>query len=100
MSLWSSLFGLSDEQEETQEAYQAWRDKNPDNPSDDDFYGDDEPCMYRSESDGSLTPLSREEYEADIANQRADYYDDVLANLDDPGTGDNSGGGFFGWLCR
>ncbi len=38
-----SIFGFfqsTDEQEETSNAYQAWRDDNPDNPSDDDFYGD------------------------------------------------------------
>lgn len=36
-----NLFRLTDEQEETANQYQAWRDENPDNPSDDDFYQDD-----------------------------------------------------------
>ncbi len=38
-----SIFGFfksTDEQEETSAAYQSWRDDNPDNPSDDDFYGE------------------------------------------------------------
>lgn len=38
-----SIFGFfkpTDEQEETSSAYQLWRDDNPDNPSDDDFYDD------------------------------------------------------------
>jgi hypothetical protein len=39
-----SIFGLftpTAEQEETSNSYQAWREENPDNPSDDDFYDDD-----------------------------------------------------------
>ena len=39
-----SIFGLfisTSEQEETSNSYQAWREENPDNPSDDDFYDDD-----------------------------------------------------------
>ena len=41
-----SIFGLfksTDEQEETANAYQSWREDNPDNPSDDDEQDDDEP---------------------------------------------------------
>jgi len=37
-----NLFRSTDEQEETGDAYQSWRDENPDNPSDDDFYIDDD----------------------------------------------------------
>ena len=45
-----SIFGFfksTDEQEETSSQYQSWRDANPDNPSDDDFYEDD----YESDAD-------------------------------------------------
>lgn len=41
-----SIFGLfrsTDDQEEINDAYQSWRDENPDNLSDDDFYDDYEP---------------------------------------------------------
>jgi len=37
-----NLFRSTEEQEETANQYQSWRDENPDNPSDDDFYQDDD----------------------------------------------------------
>lgn len=40
MSIFKSLFGSTDQQEEVNNSYQSWRDSNPDNPSDDDFYQD------------------------------------------------------------
>jgi hypothetical protein len=42
-----NLFRSTDKQEETSTQYQSWRDANPDNPSDDDFYEDD----YESDAD-------------------------------------------------
>ena len=41
MSILSFLFETTVEQEETNNSYQAWRNENPDNLSDDDFYDDD-----------------------------------------------------------
>ncbi len=36
------LFVATPEQEETSDAYQSWREENPDNLSDDDFYDRDD----------------------------------------------------------
>jgi hypothetical protein len=38
MSIFNFLFGSTDEQEQTANDYQSWRNDNPENPSDDDFY--------------------------------------------------------------
>ena len=80
-----SIFGLfssSAQQEEISNSYQDWRDNNPDNLSDDDFYDDD---AEKVDTDQLF---------------RDGYYDDIIAKWDEPASGDNSGGGFFGWLCR
>lgn len=43
------LFQPTPDQEVVSQAYQSWRDLNPDNPSDDDFYKEDD----NSEDDNS-----------------------------------------------
>ena len=75
--------------------------KTPDLYSDTNDDGDEDAYMYRLENDGSSTPVSKDDYKAETDRLYKDgYYDDITSKLDDPDSGDNSGGGFFGWLCR
>lgn len=48
-----SLFRATEEQENTLTAYQSWRNENPDNPSDDDFYQDDDEADADADDDDS-----------------------------------------------
>lgn len=53
-----SIFGLflsMPEQEETSANYQTWRNENPDNPSDDDFYNDDD-ANYQADDETGDEP--------------------------------------------
>lgn len=50
-----SIFGLflsTPEQEETSANYQTWRNENPDNSSDDDFYNDDDAAYQADDETG------------------------------------------------
>jgi hypothetical protein len=69
--------------------------------SDTNSNGEEDAYMYRLENDGSYTPVTKAEYKSHTDQLYKDgHYDDIISKLDNPASGDNSGGGFFGWLLR
>ena len=64
-----------------------YTDTDSDGDSSDDAY------MYRAESDGTYTPLSKSEYQAETKNDlKKGYYDDPIFQTDD----DEPKKGWFG----
>jgi len=82
-----SIFGFfkaTDEQETTSTAYQSWRDQNPDNPSDDDFYLDsDDENPYQTICN-SLSDSAKDYLEA---NTTTHHYGGSPSNDDEPKKG-------------
>jgi len=72
MSIFNFLFGSNSDDDDDR-----YSDTNED--------GDEDAYMYRLESDGSYTPVSRDEYKAHTDQLYRDgYYDDIATDNDEP----------------
>ncbi len=83
MSILNFLFGSSSSDDEP-----IYTDNNHDGESSDEVY------MYRAESDGTYTALSKDEYRSETKDDwKNGYYDDPIFNTDDD---DEPKKGWFG----